>query len=571
MRADDLHLRDSIPSNGPEKLDLPFSIAVATPSFLIILQVIPLIPPAGVSSSLDKTSMAGGGGGLVVRVWKDWSIQILVVTSFLLQLVLLAGGGIRRRSSSGVLMALLWLSYLMADNIAVYALGHMTLESRPRDAGLVAFWATFFLLHLGGQDTIITAFSMEDNQLWRRHLLTLMVQASGAGYALYRYTIPGTWTLVSATIVMFIVGFIKYGERVWALQRGNTNNFHLGRAEMDREEVILPHAHYMFYFCKGAFANVNRLNRFSDITHRFRQIRLPYRCDLGLYDLVEAELSLLYDLFYTKAQVVHTWQGYLIRAISLLGTVGAFLLFRRDDGKGAYNKVDISITYLLLVGAIILETTSVLRVAGSTWMRNYLHRRGWHRTSAMVVCLRRLLKVGRQRKWLHSIGQHNVLDYRTRKQTKRRNRIVKAMPLQKIAINTAVDDKSLVEAIKVLSNYMKFLMMHPSLLPGGVPHDLTEDDMDGAWNKENCFTGKEFARSLLDDKPSLAHDLLGKNTDVPMLKVIFELWVELLCYAAHHSTDISHCRQLGRGGEFLTVIRLVVDHIELVQSYNKKF
>ncbi|XP_037438743.1 uncharacterized protein LOC119306688 [Triticum dicoccoides] len=164
--------------------------------------------------SVDHTSMAAGGGGLVVRVWKEWGIQILVVTSFLLQLVLLAFGGFRRRSSSGVLLTFLWLSYLMADNIAVYAIGHMTLDGKPQDdAGLVAFWATFFLLHLGGQDTI-TAFSLQDNQVWRRHLLNLLVQAWGAGYAIYRYTIPGTWTLVSATIVMFIVGFLKYGERV---------------------------------------------------------------------------------------------------------------------------------------------------------------------------------------------------------------------------------------------------------------------------------------------------------------------------------------------------------------------
>uniref|UniRef100_A0A8R7VF79 DUF4220 domain-containing protein n=1 Tax=Triticum urartu TaxID=4572 RepID=A0A8R7VF79_TRIUA len=104
------------------------------------------------------------GGGLVVRVWKEWGIQILVVASFLLQLILLVFSGFRRRSSSGVLLAFLWLSYLMADNMAVYALGHMSLESRPGDDGLIAFWATFFLLHLGGQDTI-TAFSLEDNQL----------------------------------------------------------------------------------------------------------------------------------------------------------------------------------------------------------------------------------------------------------------------------------------------------------------------------------------------------------------------------------------------------------------------
>ncbi|KAE8779221.1 hypothetical protein D1007_47758 [Hordeum vulgare] len=626
-----------------------------------------------------------GGGGLVVRVWKEWGIQILVVASFLLQLILLVFGGLRRRSSSARLLAFLWLSYLMADNIAVYALGHMSLESRPGDDGLVAFWATFFLLHLGGQDTI-TAFSLEDNQLWRRHLLTLVVQASGAGYAIYRYTIPGTWTLVSATIVMFIVGFLKYGERVWALQRGNNGNFALLKvhsktsqdrpeilkttAKMDREELILFEAHYMFQFCMCAFINVS-LERWSNDTVRsYLQtgLPLPYKLNTDmLYDLVEAELSLLYDMFYTKAQVAHSWQGYLIRAISLLGTVSAFLLFRLDDGKGAHRRVDVSISYLLLVGAIILETISVFTIVGSTWTCSYLRCQGWNRTNAMVLWIRRLIKVGRQRKWLHSIGQHGVLDYCTRDQTKctkmieetstvlkKWRRKVKFSVYTKITmnfkelvlgqivitmtdhskswsildgpgkyvltryelwgdmdfsvkdrdfahciviwqvatdiylcccddnqhqsrcLNAEEDDKLLVEAIKVLSKYMGFLVIHPSLLPGGVPSDSTINDLEELWKNRKCSTNGEFARSLLDhksdDRPyiSLACELLGNKMNLSMLQVIFEVWVEFLCYAAYHGTGISHCIQLGRGGEFLSVIRLVIDHIELFQKHKEK-
>ncbi|XP_020148808.1 uncharacterized protein [Aegilops tauschii subsp. strangulata] len=627
--------------------------------------------------------MAGGGTGLAVRVWKEWGIQILVVASFLLQLVLMVGGELRRRSSSAVLLAFLWMSYLMADNIAVYALGHMSIESRLRDGELVAFWATFFLLHLGGQDTI-TALSLEDNQLWRRHLLTLLVQASGAGYAIYRYTLSGTWTLVSATIVMFIVGFAKYGERVWALQRGNNEAFDWERnhdntqeranmlktrAKMDTEEVIQLYSHYMFYFCKGAFFNVNREIRFSTtLSQYFRNVSLPYKCDIGMYDLVEAELSLLYDQFYTKAQVVHTWQGCLIRAISLIGTASTLLLFLLDDGKGAYSTVDVSITYLLLVGAIILETMSVFTLARSRWTCEYLRHLGWNRAVAMVMCLRRLFRVGRQRKWLHSIGQHNVFDYCARHQTmKCRNMIVEAavpkkwwrkvnfsgntkitvefkelvlarilrtmtdysetwsiwdaqgravlteygilddfrlyieggdfaryilnwhvatdiyfyfcndQQQQSRSVNTEEDDKPLVEAIKVLSNYMAFLMIHVSLLPGGVPHNYSVDDyLDTMWVQKKGHTSKAIARLLVEDKiddprsgrcASLARELLGNKRDVPMLQVIFGVWVEFLCHAAHHSTDTSHLTQLGRGGEFLTAIRLVIDHIELFQRY----
>jgi hypothetical protein len=77
----------------------------------------------------------------------------------------------------------IWIAYLGADVIAVYALGY---RSQHKDATIegdtirgtqpLAFvWAPFLLIHLGGQDTI-TAFAMEDNNLWLRHLLNLMAQ-----------------------------------------------------------------------------------------------------------------------------------------------------------------------------------------------------------------------------------------------------------------------------------------------------------------------------------------------------------------------------------------------------------
>jgi len=38
-------------------------------------------------------------------------------------------------------------------------------------------WAPILLVHLGGQDCI-TAYNIEDNELWKRHVLTAMSQVS---------------------------------------------------------------------------------------------------------------------------------------------------------------------------------------------------------------------------------------------------------------------------------------------------------------------------------------------------------------------------------------------------------
>ena len=46
-----------------------------------------------------------------------------------------------------------------------------------RCEGVVALWAPILLVHLGGQDCI-AAYNIEDNELWKRHVLTAMSQVS---------------------------------------------------------------------------------------------------------------------------------------------------------------------------------------------------------------------------------------------------------------------------------------------------------------------------------------------------------------------------------------------------------
>ena len=105
----------------------------------------------------------------IKELWNDWEIQSLILVSFGLQVFLFLVADVRRHCVSRIPSSLLWLAYMTADSVAVFALGHLA-ASAPRHQ-LLLFWAPFVLLHLGGQDTI-TAFSIEDNELWKRHLLT---------------------------------------------------------------------------------------------------------------------------------------------------------------------------------------------------------------------------------------------------------------------------------------------------------------------------------------------------------------------------------------------------------------
>ncbi|KAL5214498.1 hypothetical protein ABZP36_003650 [Zizania latifolia] len=307
----------------------------------------------------------------------------------------------------------------------------MSISRRSPDDQMAAFWAPFLLLHLGGPDTI-TAYAMEDNQLWLRHMLTLVGQVAGAAYVLYLYIIATATNsrlqLVAAATLMFLCGLVKYGERTWALKCASIDNIasslyrssgesssdmrpysrrERGEEKLDTEEILLR-AHYLLDFCKVRFIAGPLLG--SLIYTVEHAIHLEDKDVMYLYELVEMQLSLMYDILYTKAAMIHTWYGCCIRIVSPLCAVAAFLMFQFSN-KDAYRRVDVTITYVLFVGALIMEVIASIRVAGSSWACASLHARGWLRLSDAVMRLRRLLKTGnRRRAGMDSLGQFNMLE-----------------------------------------------------------------------------------------------------------------------------------------------------------------
>lgn len=368
--------------------------------------------------------------GWPIDLWNEWAIQILVLLSFMLQVVLFVFAGIRRREVSPVLRLLLWLAYQLADSTAIYALGLLSLNSFPREHQLVPFWAPFLLLHLGGPDNI-TAYSLEDSKLWKRHLLTVFVQVLGAAYVLYKH-IAGRGNLVLAAIFMFVVGVVKYAERIWALRcstmdsirsslnnsRGRNDHYTIPNGVKGKfhEQVLLELAHSLFHFCK-----LKLVDSSVNMDHpNLVRSRLDWS---DIWKLIEMELSLLYDILYTKAAVVHTWYGYCIRFMTPFATAGALLLFHFSNGLGGLSGVDVAITYALLGGALFMEVTALLGAIGSTWtlaflcalpmrcswLRHALVCSGrWHRLRRLLLTLSRL-DIRTRRRWSGTIGQYNLL------------------------------------------------------------------------------------------------------------------------------------------------------------------
>ncbi|KAK1280427.1 hypothetical protein QJS04_geneDACA018214 [Acorus gramineus] len=101
---------------------------------------------------------------------------------------------------------------------------------------LIAFWSSFLLLHLGGPDTI-TAFALEDNELWKRHLFGLITQVGLALYVITKSVIMKSGRLnqlLIPTVLVFLVGVLKFGERTWTLRYGSQDKL---RESMENIEV----------------------------------------------------------------------------------------------------------------------------------------------------------------------------------------------------------------------------------------------------------------------------------------------------------------------------------------------
>lgn len=118
-----------------------------------------------------------------VQWWEEWQLRVLVLASLFLQYFLFIAAALRKRRIPPWFKFFIWLAYLASDAVAIYALAtlfnrHKKQEwvSKHRDiVNLEVLWAPILLLHLGGQDSI-TAYNIEDNELWRRHVLTAVSQ-----------------------------------------------------------------------------------------------------------------------------------------------------------------------------------------------------------------------------------------------------------------------------------------------------------------------------------------------------------------------------------------------------------
>ncbi|KAF8041498.1 hypothetical protein BT93_A0180 [Corymbia citriodora subsp. variegata] len=334
--------------------------------------------------------------GFISDLWNKWNIRGFVVLSLSLQVFLILFAPFRKKTADHRIIFLLWLAYLMADSVATFAVGlisHNQGNSNTHvvevDRALQAFWASFLLLHLGGPDTI-TAFSLEDSSLWKRHLLSLIFQVSAAIYVFVRI-FPRDKSLVIPTILVFLAGVIKIAERTLALylsslpslresmlsdneQRMGANSSQLLKelnvagdrykssdeekeeAKLD-ESIVVKHAYSFFQIFKIFIANLI-------YTKQQREMSMDYFNTVSaIYALrvISVELNFIYKVLHTKALTIrHKW-SYFFRIIAFTSIVVALGLFNH------LKKYQLPELDILLFEGIIIDGIALFKLVFSDW------------------------------------------------------------------------------------------------------------------------------------------------------------------------------------------------------------
>ncbi|MCH82369.1 hypothetical protein A2U01_0003172, partial [Trifolium medium] len=402
-------------------------------------------------------------------------LRLMVVFSLGIQCILILFGAKRQFSTNIFLRNILWFAYVYADWFATTSLEHV----------IVALWGPILLLHLGGQDTI-TAYSMEDNALWSRRLGTYFGQVVVAILIFLRSgTNTSTTDLNILAIPIFIAGFIKIGERIWVLWSASSQQFKkslfpdpdpgpnyarymeaYNSASFEGYEVhvesliqtpstvdaaaavdhtnepsqgninIMPQTdHYTF----GPAVTVRAANRFlkipkllfADLILSFQDVsesRSSLLSGNGKrgFEVMEIELGFMYDVFYTKAPIVYSFIGCILRFITLSCSISVCVLFFIE--KNQYARVDVVITDMLLLGAIVFDIYSIISMLFSDWTMLWLttHK---NKVTSKVISLIQYVKW--KKRWSCRIGQFNLIRFCLLRGKKKRHSKLHKLSYQK--------------------------------------------------------------------------------------------------------------------------------------------
>ncbi|XVE48772.1 hypothetical protein DITRI_Ditri01bG0029300 [Diplodiscus trichospermus] len=380
---------------------------------------------------------------ITTKFWSEWELRLMLIVSLTLQFVLVISGNLRRGYIGKKLpyvAMMVWIVYLSADWVATIALSTLLRGGVHLKNGLVVFWTPFLLWHLGSPHNI-TAYSLEDNDMWLRHFLGMVFLVLEAIYIYIRFRSDTALNFLAVPI--FLAGVVKYGERIWALRAASEKQ--LIKSVCSSEENASPQEKFIrrglpestiirCFEGRGNDTEQLKLLRqaYSSFTifqplflgHRFwlsskfydDMVYIKSKTADQAFQLVGTELGYLYDLLFTKMPIHQPKESYYHRVFCFLSAVSSLIAFSAIEVKSAQT-VDIVITYLLLLGAICLDVYSFIMHAFSTWTMIWLSisenkAQKWY---SMAVASRMHYIKGKMA--IRSMAQHDLIYYYVKAKT----------------------------------------------------------------------------------------------------------------------------------------------------------
>ncbi|XP_031287213.1 uncharacterized protein LOC116145921 [Pistacia vera] len=378
---------------------------------------------------------------MVKKLWTAWEIRVLVLISLSLQIILNFFGSRRKYIAKSWIRILVWSSYLAAEWVASVALGNLATniqgnfgDHSPNSSHeLQTFWAPFLLFHLGGPDAI-TAYSLEDNELWLRHFLQFAFQL---GVTIYVYI--QSWSNINAltflSIPVIIVGFIKYGEKTWVFWSSSTE-----RLRDTLHAIVDPSPGIVKFFVQAGFDDIENqeqemgkhelldahflFNRFSRLftglmlSKREAQKTIPYfykKPAKEAFNLVAIELGFMYDFLFTKLIIVYHRLGFFLHCFNFLSIFTTLVVFSivLHIRSYPYYLLDICITYCLILGAFVMEVFAFVHYSLNEWAKlvvlSILMKAKSYKCGARIPFPSFLST--NQKRWSMSMRQFNLINF----------------------------------------------------------------------------------------------------------------------------------------------------------------
>ncbi|CAH1435305.1 unnamed protein product [Lactuca virosa] len=356
----------------------------------------------------------------VKNMWNEWALRGLILISLSSQIILSLLGNIRKYNPRTRIRITLWCNYLLAYAVASAALGIITRTAldvcntshsisqhhKANSSELMSFWAPFLLHHLGGPDTI-TAFALEDNELLVKTLCRDWVSIRSSSV----YTLVVLARLFSSPTAKPIGLFIRFHQVFRTCSSSKGFNAKV-EAVPEPPLPVINHAYPQegkeISIAYDLFQSFKRLFVDLILTFEDRDSSLSYFRHFKSSDafrVVEIELGFAYDMLYTKANVVYTILGLILRLTSIfllfLIPVGFYFLNDRNH----YHWIDVAITSLLIGATIFMEIFAVITMLRSDWTDHWLSQRNYTRKSLVF----QFLKQPTKQRWSGSIAQLDLL------------------------------------------------------------------------------------------------------------------------------------------------------------------